>query len=301
MNDTTSAPTEQPCVPEQRLERLRALATTLTSLGLVGRWGWFGQDATPYLSTRGGGRQIVLTLTGQARVRTPASDGGPCIMRTPREIPVYEVAPDATSARDTRVYRRDVIGMRTPVAEWLAECDPDTVLALLVEVTRLRAALAADPAAVTIAVPSVPHPGSRTDAHFLRTVAWNLRHGYEVGGSNVTSTVSVLLDRVATALDGAPPREDDEAARCRPDVNDAAERFDASDLLEALVEEAEGDCLVLDGAEWWLSDTETEPGSFTITDDETGQSFRVELDAVIRKVERTPAAGRAVDDVVSSL
>lgn len=238
MNDTTSAPAEQAGIPEQRLERLRALATTLTSLGLVGRWGWFGQDTSPYLSTRTHGRQIVLGLTGQVVVRTPAPAGGPCIMRKPREIPVYEVAPDAMSARDTRVYRRDVIGMRTPVAEWLAECDPDTVLALLDEVTRLRVALAGD----------------------------------------------------------------DETARCRPDVNDAAERFDASDLLEALVEEAEGDCLVLDGAEWWLSDTETEPGSFTITDGDTGERYRVELDAVIRKVERTPTtAGRAVVDVVSSL
>jgi len=137
---------------------------------------------------------------------------------------------------------------------------------------------------VTITVPSVPHPGpERTDAFYLRGAAWNLRHGYGVGGSNVTATVAELLDRVATALDGAPPRAEDDTLRCRPDVNDAAERFDASDLLEALVEEAEGDCLVLGGAEWWLSDTEAEPGSFAIRDDDTGQSYRVELAATIRK------------------
>ena len=142
---------------------------------------------------------------------------------------------------------------------------------------------ASRPGVVTVEVPSV-----HTDAHYFRTVAWNLRHGYPVAGSNVTATVAELLDRVATALNGAPPREEDDTLRCRPVVNDAAERFDVADLLEALVEEAEGDCLVLDGAEWWLTDTEAEPGAFTITDDDTGQSFRVELDAKIRRVGREP-------------
>lgn len=139
--------------------------------------------------------------------------------------------------------------------------------------------------AVTVDVPSVPYPGPRTDADFLRTVAWNLRHGYEVGGSNVTATVATLLDRVATALDGAGPREDDESARYRRDVNDAAGRFAVVDLLEKLADEVEGDSVVLDGSEWWVTDTESEPGSFTIADDEAGESYRVELDARIRKVE----------------
>lgn len=62
---------------------------------------------------------------------------------------------------------------------------------------------------VTIRVPSVPYPGpERTDAHYYRQAAWNLRNGYEVGGSNVTATVVAALDAIATALDGEGPRPD---------------------------------------------------------------------------------------------
>lgn len=68
------------------------------------------------------------------------------------------------------------------------------------------AAPSATPGRVTIDVPSVPYPGSRTDAYFFRTAAWNLRNGYDLGGSNLRDTVAVLLDRVATGLDGAPPK-----------------------------------------------------------------------------------------------
>jgi hypothetical protein len=107
-------------------------------------------------------------------------------------------------------------------------------------------------------------------------------------GENAPPAVQRRLLPIAAAVLGVPrvPAEEDDTLRCHPVVNDAAERFDAADLLEALVEEAEGDCLVLDGGEWWVTDTETEPGSFTITNDDNGESYRVELDARIRKAEK---------------
>lgn len=150
---------------------------------------------------------------------------------------------------------------------------------------------------VVITPPSVPHPGPRTDADFYRTAAWNLRHGYAVGGSNVTATVSTLLDTVATALDGADPREDDDTRRfTRGRPNDAAERFAEEDLAEKLIDAVEGDSLALDGAEWWVEEDRLDPADFVMTDDESGECYRVTLLAEIRKVH--PAvAGRGVETV----
>ena len=55
---------------------------------------------------------------------------------------------------------------------------------------------------ITIDVPDVPYPGDRTTAAFFRTAARNLRGKESPGGSNVRSTVAVLLERTAHALDG---------------------------------------------------------------------------------------------------
>lgn len=62
------------------------------------------------------------------------------IMRYARDMPVYEVCPDATERTDRRVYRADVVGVRHPDAEFIAaaRADVDTLLA---EVDRLRAKL----------------------------------------------------------------------------------------------------------------------------------------------------------------
>jgi hypothetical protein len=58
---------------------------------------------------------------------------------------------------------------------------------------------------VTIAPPSVPFPGSTTDAQFYRRAARNIRNGYWVGGSNATETMAAALDVIASALDGQAP------------------------------------------------------------------------------------------------
>lgn len=56
-------------------------------------------------------------------------------------LAVYEVAPAATSRQDPRVYRADIIGLRHPDAEFIANSRADVDF-LLAEVDRLRAALA---------------------------------------------------------------------------------------------------------------------------------------------------------------
>lgn len=60
------------------------------------------------------------------------------VLKRGDEIPVFEVCRDATSKDDPRVYRTDVVGFRSPAAEWLAEMDPETVLALLDELGKAR-------------------------------------------------------------------------------------------------------------------------------------------------------------------
>lgn len=58
------------------------------------------------------------------------------------EMPVFEVAPTATSRADRRVYRGDLIGIRHPDAMAIAAAPAD-VAALLAEVDRLTKALEA--------------------------------------------------------------------------------------------------------------------------------------------------------------
>lgn len=55
-------------------------------------------------------------------------------------LAVYEVAPTATSRDDKRVYRADIIGLRHPDAEFIANSRADVDF-LLAEVDRLRTAL----------------------------------------------------------------------------------------------------------------------------------------------------------------
>lgn len=137
----------------ERLERIRALAMTLhDQYGLKGRWRWDGHpdghSPNLHLATREHGRRYVMGFE-----RAGMSGGQPSFPVVPdgatwgwmckaAEIPVFEVCRDATSKDDPRVYRTDVVGFRTPVADYLAEVDAETVLSLVNEVTRLRAELA---------------------------------------------------------------------------------------------------------------------------------------------------------------
>lgn len=58
------------------------------------------------------------------------------------EIPVFEVARDVQDETDPRVYRHDIVGLRTPVAEYLAALDADSVLELLDQLAHSHARIA---------------------------------------------------------------------------------------------------------------------------------------------------------------
>lgn len=66
-------------------------------------------------------------------------DGGPARIAVAHEIARFEVCPEATSEDDQRVYRHDLDGFRSPVADYLAAFDADTMLALLDELRMHRA------------------------------------------------------------------------------------------------------------------------------------------------------------------
>lgn len=66
--------------------------------------------------------------------------GGPWMVSA-KELPIYEVAPDATSRDDKRVYRGDIIGLRHPDAEFIAHARQD-VDDLLAYIDHLREELA---------------------------------------------------------------------------------------------------------------------------------------------------------------
>lgn len=53
-------------------------------------------------------------------------------------LAIYEVAPEATDPNDPKLYRRDITGLRHPVAEFLAHA-ADDMAHLLAEVQRLQA------------------------------------------------------------------------------------------------------------------------------------------------------------------
>lgn len=128
------------------LERLEAAARACRDdLKLVGRWGWFGdiKHGGAYLATQTGGRRFVMQFARlgmrDGQPVFPVQDGKWVHVERGQRLAVYEVAPDATSPDDPRVYRHDVTGFRSPVADFLAACDAETVLALIERVRELEA------------------------------------------------------------------------------------------------------------------------------------------------------------------
>ncbi|MDN4174700.1 hypothetical protein QWY28_17195 [Nocardioides sp. SOB77] len=129
--------------------RLRELATTLRDdYQLRGRWRWSGNldgHANVFLSTVGGGLMYVLGQTRKgmqsAQPVFPVKDDDSrwAHLAHADEIPVFEVCPTATDRRDPRVYRGDIVGFRSPVADYLAAVDAETVLALLDRIDELEA------------------------------------------------------------------------------------------------------------------------------------------------------------------
>lgn len=134
---------------------LRALATAVRDdLGLRGAWRWFGdvKHGNYSLATVHHGRRFVLRFArkgmreAQPVFPTPSQTyPGQVAMRKASEIPVFEVAPHATDPDDPALYRHDVRGFRSPVADYLAALDADTVLGLLDQIDRLQAVLGEEP------------------------------------------------------------------------------------------------------------------------------------------------------------
>lgn len=143
------------------IEKIRARAAAATP----GPWRWFGniKSGGPYLASRRWGQQYVMGFQrlgmsgaqptfayregpdkshGTRHLRWE-DDGAPRDVRigSGKELAIYEVAPDATSPDDPRVYRHDVVGFRSPDAEFIAHSRAD-VDALLAEVDRLTGLLA---------------------------------------------------------------------------------------------------------------------------------------------------------------
>jgi hypothetical protein len=92
-----------------------------------------GSGAEPTGDHNADGEEVVVDydeyLQRHALITFPS--GKHAGMRSSAQIPVFEVCRDATSSADPRVYRPDVVGFRSAAAEWLAEMDAETVLALV--------------------------------------------------------------------------------------------------------------------------------------------------------------------------
>lgn len=135
MTTTMAAP------PTLDVEPIRARLAAATA----GPWCWFGdtKSRNVTLATIDRGRQFVMSFTrwGMAGAAPMFQRDG--FMRRVDEdgMAVYDVAPNATSADDPKVYRENFSSLRHPDAELIANA-PTDVAALLAEVDRLRAVLA---------------------------------------------------------------------------------------------------------------------------------------------------------------
>lgn len=136
---------------DEALAGIRARSAAATP----GPWAWFGNTDVHnvYLATQHWGRHYVMGFRrwGMQGAQPefwnrPDPDvikgslGPDSHHTTAAESPIYEVAPDALSAHDRRVYRRDLVGIRNADATFIAHSRED-VDYLLGEVDRLRAIL----------------------------------------------------------------------------------------------------------------------------------------------------------------
>ncbi len=142
-----------------------------------GPWGWFGntQAKHVYLATQRWGRHLVMQFErwgmqgaqpsfferpDPADVRR--SIAGEAKHRNAADVPVYEVAPHATSKADPDVYREDLIGLRNADAQFIAHSRSD-VEWLVVEVDRLQGIIDAGTA-------------TAADGTTLRLIGWQCEH-----------------------------------------------------------------------------------------------------------------------------
>lgn len=121
-----------------RLDEIKARAAAATP----GPWRWRGNtdNRQIWLQTP---RLCGMTIMDferwgmQRAVPRFAVDG---LMHKADGMVVYEVAPDATSRKDPKVYRADITSIKHPDAEFIASSRAD-VDWLVAEVERLRAAV----------------------------------------------------------------------------------------------------------------------------------------------------------------
>lgn len=98
-----------------------------------GRWGWFGntKHGGYNLATQQRGRWFILGFQRKgmrgAQPTFAVRRDGWSVLTKADEIARYEVCRDATSADDPRLYRHDVIGFRSPMADLLAAADAETI------------------------------------------------------------------------------------------------------------------------------------------------------------------------------
>jgi hypothetical protein len=116
-----------------------------------GPWHWSGNTDTHQIRLSnwipGSGRCTVMDFTrwGMQSARPRFIDADHFMVDANEHV-VYEVAPAVNDRSDRRVYRGDIIDIRHPDAQLIAHA-PQDIDDLLAEVDRLRAALAALPAA----------------------------------------------------------------------------------------------------------------------------------------------------------
>lgn len=126
-----------------RFDEIKARAEAATG----GPWCWFGNTDMHniYLATMHSGRQLVLDFARWGKSARPRfNEYG--LMVDADDRARYEVAPNATSRKDSAVYRADITGIGHPDAEFIAHSRAD-VEWLIGEVKRLRALVGEERAA----------------------------------------------------------------------------------------------------------------------------------------------------------
>lgn len=188
-----------------------------------GPWGWFGNTKAHhvYLATQRWGRHLVMDFA-----RWGMQDAQPAFYRREdpsaiREgrvangayqpaasVPVYEVARDALSADDDRVYRTDLVGLRNADAAFIAHSRAD-VEWLVGEVDRLQGLLDAGTAATA------------ADGQSLRLVGWRCEHawntdaeGKHLGWSHKRDKLVKEPNTVASTYPMSPWGRDEPERRC---------------------------------------------------------------------------------------
>jgi hypothetical protein len=128
---STVAQPKKPTTIDIQAIRDRAASATF------GPWMWHGQYETKSLTlcTKKGGMQYVMGFKRWGMQGAQPEFNGFGRLTGAADLPVFQVAPDATSIDDPRVYRGTLVGIRHPDAEFIAHSrqDVDDLLAYIDE------------------------------------------------------------------------------------------------------------------------------------------------------------------------